>query len=158
MPGRSGDRGRCRRRSRRCISTARPWAVGSEAAARSTAPDNLRYSPALELRRSVRRQPGAQVRLPDPGSGPAQLELEAAEGAEESWILPLDTGRLLPFRGTWLAPEWAGGIDQMADKRNDLDDKVTSGILGLGGSEVPKSPTDPTTEYDDESIARRRNR
>ena len=46
----------------------------------------------------------------------------------------------------------------MADKRNDLDDKVTSGILGLGGSEVPKSPTDPTTEYDDESIARRRNR
>lgn len=46
----------------------------------------------------------------------------------------------------------------MADKRNDLDEKVTSGILGLGGSEVPKSPTDPTTEYDDESIARRRNR
>ena len=46
----------------------------------------------------------------------------------------------------------------MADKRNDLNDKVTSGILGLGGTEVPKSPTDPTTEYDDESIARRRNR
>jgi hypothetical protein len=46
----------------------------------------------------------------------------------------------------------------MADKRNDLDDKVTSGILGLGGTEVPKSPTDPTTEYDDESIARRRSR
>jgi hypothetical protein len=46
----------------------------------------------------------------------------------------------------------------MADKRNDLDDKVTSGILGLGGTEVPKSPTDPTTEYDEESIAQRRNR
>ena len=46
----------------------------------------------------------------------------------------------------------------MADKRNDLDDKVTSGILGLGGTEVPKSPTDPTTDYDEESIARRRNR
>jgi hypothetical protein len=46
----------------------------------------------------------------------------------------------------------------MADKRNDLDDKVTSGVLGLGGTEVPKSPGDPTTEYDEESIARRRNR
>ena len=46
----------------------------------------------------------------------------------------------------------------MADKRNDLDDKVTSGILGLGGSPVPKSPTDPTTEYDEESIAQRRAR
>lgn len=46
----------------------------------------------------------------------------------------------------------------MADKRDDLDDKVTSGVLGLGGTQVPKSPTDPTTEYDEESIARRRNR
>ncbi len=46
----------------------------------------------------------------------------------------------------------------MADKRDDRDDKVTSGVLGLGGTEVPKSPTDPTTEYDEESIARRRNR
>lgn len=46
----------------------------------------------------------------------------------------------------------------MADKRDDRDDTVTSGVLGLGGSEVPKSPTDPTTEYDEESIARRRNR
>ena len=46
----------------------------------------------------------------------------------------------------------------MADKRNDLDDKVTSGILGLGGTAVPKSPGDPTTEYDEESIAQRRAR
>lgn len=47
----------------------------------------------------------------------------------------------------------------MADKRKDeLDEKVTSGVLGLGRTEVPKSPTDPTTEYDEESIARRRNR
>ena len=46
----------------------------------------------------------------------------------------------------------------MADKRNDLDDKVTSGVLGLGGTDVPKSPADPTTEYDEESIAKRRNR
>jgi hypothetical protein len=46
----------------------------------------------------------------------------------------------------------------MADKRDDHDDKVTSGVLGLGGADVPKSPTDPTTEYDEESIARRRNR
>jgi hypothetical protein len=46
----------------------------------------------------------------------------------------------------------------MADKRNDLDDKVSSGILGLGGTDVPKSPGDPTTEHDEESIARRRQR
>jgi hypothetical protein len=31
-------------------------------------------------------------------------------------------------------------------------------ILGLGGSVVPKSSVDPTTEYDDESVARRRAR
>ena len=46
----------------------------------------------------------------------------------------------------------------MADKRDDLDEKVSSGVLGLGGTEVPKSPNDPTTEYDEESVARRRNR
>lgn len=42
---------------------------------------------------------------------------------------------------------------------NDKDkDKITSGILGLGGSPVPKAPTDPVTEYDEESVARRRGR
>ena len=46
----------------------------------------------------------------------------------------------------------------MADKHDDLDDKVTSGVLGLGRTEVPKAPGDPTTEYDEESIARRRQR
>ena len=38
------------------------------------------------------------------------------------------------------------------------DDKITSGILGLGGAPVPKSPDDPTTENDADSIARRRAR
>lgn len=38
------------------------------------------------------------------------------------------------------------------------DDKITSGILGLGGTPVPKTPGDPTTEYDDESVAQRRAR
>ncbi len=38
------------------------------------------------------------------------------------------------------------------------DDKITSGILGLGGVPVPKSPDDPTTENDVDSIARRRAR
>ena len=38
------------------------------------------------------------------------------------------------------------------------DDKITSGILGLGGAEVPKSPGDPSTEYDAESVAQRRAR
>lgn len=43
----------------------------------------------------------------------------------------------------------------MADEK---DDKITNGILGLGGAPVPKSPGDPTTEYDAESEARRRAR
>ena len=38
------------------------------------------------------------------------------------------------------------------------DDKITSGILGLGGGPVPKAPGDPTTEYDAESVAQRRAR
>ena len=38
------------------------------------------------------------------------------------------------------------------------DDKITSGILGLGGAAVPKAPGDPTTEFDAESVAQRRAR
>ncbi|HVL68517.1 MAG TPA: hypothetical protein VM364_14735 [Vicinamibacterales bacterium] len=44
----------------------------------------------------------------------------------------------------------------MAD--NDRDDKISSGVLGLGGAPVPKSPTDPHAENDPESVARRRSR
>ena len=44
------------------------------------------------------------------------------------------------------------------DKRDDLEDKVTSGILGLGGAPVPKTADDPTAADDDDSIARRRSR
>lgn len=43
----------------------------------------------------------------------------------------------------------------MADEQ---DDRITSGILGLGGAPVPKSPDDPVTEHDPESEARRRAR
>ena len=43
----------------------------------------------------------------------------------------------------------------MAD---DMNDKISSGILGLGGAPVPKEPGDPTTEYDEQSEARRRAR
>jgi hypothetical protein len=46
----------------------------------------------------------------------------------------------------------------MADKRDDLDEKVSSGVLGIGNTDVPKGPNDPTTEYDEESIAKRRSR
>jgi hypothetical protein len=42
--------------------------------------------------------------------------------------------------------------------KDEKDDKVTSGVLGLGGTPVPKSPADPTTEYDAESVAKRRAR
>ena len=38
------------------------------------------------------------------------------------------------------------------------DEKITSGILGLGGTPVPKAPGDPSTEYDAESVAQRRAR
>ena len=38
------------------------------------------------------------------------------------------------------------------------DDRITSGILGLGGAPVPKEPGDPTTEYDAEAVAQRRAR
>ena len=38
------------------------------------------------------------------------------------------------------------------------DDKITSGILGLGGAPVPKAPGDPTTDYDEDAVAQRRAR
>ena len=40
----------------------------------------------------------------------------------------------------------------------DTNDKITSGILGLGGAAVPKEADDPTTSYDADSEARRRAR
>lgn len=40
----------------------------------------------------------------------------------------------------------------------DEHDVRQGDVLGLGGTEVPKAPGDPTTEYDEESIARRRER
>lgn len=38
------------------------------------------------------------------------------------------------------------------------EDKNTSGILGLSGEPVPKSPDDPTTEFDEKAEAKRRAR
>jgi hypothetical protein len=38
------------------------------------------------------------------------------------------------------------------------DDKITSGILGLGGAPVPKTADDPVTEHDPDAAARRRAR
>ena len=42
--------------------------------------------------------------------------------------------------------------------KDEKDDKITSGILGLGGAPVPKEPGDPSAENDPESVARRRSR
>lgn len=42
--------------------------------------------------------------------------------------------------------------------RDDDRPKREGDILGLGGMVVPKDSDDPTTEYDEESIARRRAR
>lgn len=38
------------------------------------------------------------------------------------------------------------------------NDKITSGILGLGGATVPKTADDPVTQYDEESVAQRQAR
>jgi hypothetical protein len=47
-------------------------------------------------------------------------------------------------------------------KRVRSDDDETpprqGDVLGLGGADVPKTPGDPSTEYDAESVARRRAR
>jgi hypothetical protein len=53
-----------------------------------------------------------------------------------------------------LLNNYVGGYTMTDEK----DDNTTSGILGLGGTPVPKSPADPTTEYDPESVAQRRAR
>lgn len=42
--------------------------------------------------------------------------------------------------------------------KDDTKARITNGILGLGGTPVRKEPTDPTTEHDAESAARRRSR
>jgi hypothetical protein len=47
--------------------------------------------------------------------------------------------------------------DRMQDE--DTERPARSGdVLGLGGADVPKTPGDPSTEYDEESVARRRER
>lgn len=44
------------------------------------------------------------------------------------------------------------------DERDD-DTTVREGdVLGLGGASVPKTPMDPSTEFDEESVAQRRAR
>jgi hypothetical protein len=52
--------------------------------------------------------------------------------------------------------------DEARDRRTDdvtTDDTARAGdVLGLGGATVPKAPGDPTTEYDEDSVARRRER
>jgi hypothetical protein len=49
--------------------------------------------------------------------------------------------------------------DKSKHVRSDQDEPAREGdVLGLGGSVVPKSSTDPTTEFDEASEARRRAR
>ena len=38
------------------------------------------------------------------------------------------------------------------------DERITSGILGLGGAPVPKEPGDPSASNDEDSVAQRRAR
>jgi hypothetical protein len=57
-------------------------------------------------------------------------------------------------------------FDERKHDRSDADDTTPADntparegdVLGLGGAPVPKMPGDPTTEYDDESVAQRRTR
>ena len=44
-----------------------------------------------------------------------------------------------------------------AERPSDREER-TGDILGLAGAPVPKSPDDPSTEYDPESVAKRRDR
>jgi hypothetical protein len=44
------------------------------------------------------------------------------------------------------------------DETRETDETRVGEVLGLGGAPVPKAPGDPVTEYDAESIARRRER
>ena len=49
--------------------------------------------------------------------------------------------------------------DARPDRSTDDDRPAREGdVLGLGGAAVPKTPGDPTTEYDEESVAQRRRR
>ena len=49
--------------------------------------------------------------------------------------------------------------DEAKRGSSDRDEPLREGeVLGLGGSAVPKAPSDPVTEFDEESIARRRAR
>ena len=50
--------------------------------------------------------------------------------------------------------------NRSADASNDNDERTAreGDVLGLSGTPVPKAPGDPTTEYDAESVAQRRNR
>jgi hypothetical protein len=43
-------------------------------------------------------------------------------------------------------------------ERGALPAERTGDVLGLGGGPIAKSPDDPSTEYDPESVARRRSR
>ena len=51
--------------------------------------------------------------------------------------------------------------DEVRDRRTDdvTDDTTrTDDVLGLGGAAAPKAPGDPTTSYDEDSVAKRRER
>jgi hypothetical protein len=48
--------------------------------------------------------------------------------------------------------------DEKKDRRDEDEVERTGDVLGLGGAAVPKSPGDPTSSRDPESMARRRER
>lgn len=50
--------------------------------------------------------------------------------------------------------------DPSADDVRDTDERPTreGDVLGIGGTVVPKSPGDPTTEHDAESVRKRHDR
>ena len=50
------------------------------------------------------------------------------------------------------------GRDRTDDMHTDDTTARSGDVLGLGGAAVPKAPGDPTTDYDPESVAQRRER
>jgi len=61
-------------------------------------------------------------------------------------------------RGTDMSHDISREADMPRDPRDDDRPKREGDILGLGGVVFPKDSDDPSTEYDEASVARRRTR
>jgi hypothetical protein len=85
-----------------------------------------------------------------------RIEEEAVAMNPDERVRSMDRDISMPADREMLREE---DMPRESDRLRDEDMPKREGdILGLGGAVVPKSSTDQTTEYDEESIARRRAR